>query len=320
MIAEKTCHPENAKATSRSTKTTSNSRYRSIYIDEPIYAQADLNDDGDFLDTGEKFYYVTNTQYSVTAILDTSGDILERYEYTPYGSVTIYTGDGGDGDWFDGDETTGALTGNHYLFTGRRLDPETGLYYFRNRYYSAELGRFVSRDPMGETGMTDVHLALGDFQEIRQFMEPALSQEIMALAIPVEYKDGMNLYQGYFVPNSMDPSGLISSIYQNLPNGCRCRRRSHLEYPCAPEGASCKDGGKCVTRVYGGGGSTRPPVWLCVCRKSTEVIRCRRKRWWYLWGEKRRCKDEKIEIWKVNNDKIEVWLEQDWDKCDPCCE
>lgn len=119
------------------------------YIDEPIYGQADTNNDGDFLDSGEKFYYVTNTQYSVTAILDTSGDILERYEYTPYGQPTIYTGDGGDGDWFDGDETTGSLTGNYYLFTGRRLDPETGLYHFRYRYYSAELGRFVSRDPIG---------------------------------------------------------------------------------------------------------------------------------------------------------------------------
>ncbi len=108
MKLKKTCNPENAEATSAITKTTSETDYRFIYIDEPIYAQADLNDDGDFLDTGEKFYYVTNTQYSVTAILDTSGDILERYEYTPYGSVTIYTGDGGDGDWWDGDETTGA--------------------------------------------------------------------------------------------------------------------------------------------------------------------------------------------------------------------
>ena len=35
-----------------------------------------------------------------------------------------------------------------YLFTGRRLDPETGLYYFRNRYYSPLLGKFISPDPL----------------------------------------------------------------------------------------------------------------------------------------------------------------------------
>jgi RHS repeat-associated protein len=35
------------------------------------------------------------------------------------------------------------------MFQGRRLDEETGLYYYRNRYYSATLGRFVTRDPKG---------------------------------------------------------------------------------------------------------------------------------------------------------------------------
>jgi RHS repeat-associated protein len=35
------------------------------------------------------------------------------------------------------------------LYPGRELDSETGLYYYRNRYYSTELGRFVSRDPIG---------------------------------------------------------------------------------------------------------------------------------------------------------------------------
>ncbi len=48
--------------------------------------------------------------------------------------------------WTDGDETVGSLSGNYYTFTGRRSDPESELIYFRNRYYSAELGRFVTRD------------------------------------------------------------------------------------------------------------------------------------------------------------------------------
>jgi RHS repeat-associated protein len=34
------------------------------------------------------------------------------------------------------------------MFTGQRYDPESGLLYYRNRYYSAELGRFLSRDPV----------------------------------------------------------------------------------------------------------------------------------------------------------------------------
>lgn len=35
------------------------------------------------------------------------------------------------------------------MFTGRRLDTETGLHYYRYRYYSADLGRFISTDPIG---------------------------------------------------------------------------------------------------------------------------------------------------------------------------
>jgi RHS repeat-associated protein len=69
-------------------------------------------------------------------------------------------------------------TGVPFKYTGRRLDPETGLYYYRARYYSAALGRFLQTDPIGygaglnsysyashdptnrsdATGLTDVNL------------------------------------------------------------------------------------------------------------------------------------------------------------------
>ena len=75
---------------------------RFIYIDEPFFGRSDTNDDGDFADAEEQFYYTSNNLYCVTAILDTSGSIIERYEYTPYGELTVYTGDGGDADWWDG--------------------------------------------------------------------------------------------------------------------------------------------------------------------------------------------------------------------------
>jgi RHS repeat-associated protein len=38
--------------------------------------------------------------------------------------------------------------GNAYTYTGRQFDSETGLYYYRARYYQAQLGRFVRRDPL----------------------------------------------------------------------------------------------------------------------------------------------------------------------------
>ena len=143
-----------------------------VYIDEPVFARCDLNDDNDFADTDEQFYYLHNTQYSVHAIIDTSGSIIEVYKnYQPYGAVDVYTGDGGDSDWWDGDETTGSLSSNYYLFTGRRYDPEADLMFYRNRMYSTSRGRFLQRDPIG-------------------------------------YVDGLNLYRAYFVLNYTDMSGL----------------------------------------------------------------------------------------------------------------
>ncbi|RLB36884.1 MAG: hypothetical protein DRH12_15130 [Deltaproteobacteria bacterium] len=43
----------------------------------------------------------------------------------------------------------GSLTKNLLLFQGRRLDKESGLYYFRNHQYDPVHGRFLTRDPMG---------------------------------------------------------------------------------------------------------------------------------------------------------------------------
>jgi RHS repeat-associated protein len=37
-------------------------------------------------------------------------------------------------------------------YTGREWDPETGLYYYRARYYDPKVGRFISEDPIGFEG------------------------------------------------------------------------------------------------------------------------------------------------------------------------
>jgi len=41
------------------------------------------------------------------------------------------------------------MLGNPYMFTGRRFDLETGLYYYRARYYNPYIGRFLQTDPIG---------------------------------------------------------------------------------------------------------------------------------------------------------------------------
>lgn len=107
-------------------------------------------------DSGEgRFHYIHDANFNVVAMTDTSWNVKERYTYSPYGEVTILNGasdaDSMVSEWsVDADQVSDL--GNELLYTGRRLDPLTGLYYYRNRYYHAQLGRFVNRDPIGYEG------------------------------------------------------------------------------------------------------------------------------------------------------------------------
>lgn len=46
---------------------------------------------------------------------------------------------------------------NPYMFTGRRYDPEAGLYYYRARYYDYSTGRFLEPDPIGYTDSMNLY-------------------------------------------------------------------------------------------------------------------------------------------------------------------
>ena len=93
-----------------------------------------------------RHYYLCDANYNVTVAITPSAGVAERYSYSPYGKVTYRNAN------FTKKTTQASTIGNDYLFTGRRLDAETGFYYFRNRYYSAEMGRFVTVDPIRYNG------------------------------------------------------------------------------------------------------------------------------------------------------------------------
>ena len=94
---------------------------------------------------GDVLYYHHNALGSVVALSDDDGEIVERYRYWPYGCVMVANE--------SGDYAVGSSAwGNPFLFTARRLDDETGLYYYRARYYDCWLGRFLQQDPLGIWG------------------------------------------------------------------------------------------------------------------------------------------------------------------------
>ncbi len=110
------------------------------YIDEPVLM---VRLDGP---AETHYYYHQNSLYSVAALTDATGAVVERYAYSAYGEPIFLDA---SANLLDPQAST---VGNPYLFTGRRLDEETGLYYYRARMYDAELGRFVGRDPIGYRG------------------------------------------------------------------------------------------------------------------------------------------------------------------------
>ena len=82
-------------------------------------------------------YYCYDGNGNVCQLVDTqNGDIAANYEYDPYGNVISAYGDMADG--------------NPYRFSTKYYDVEAGLYYYGYRYYLAELGRWMNRDPIGE--------------------------------------------------------------------------------------------------------------------------------------------------------------------------
>ncbi|MBL4847240.1 MAG: RHS repeat-associated core domain-containing protein [Planctomycetes bacterium] len=89
----------------------------------------------------------------MTAVTDSAGTVLERYAYEAYGKTTVL-----EPNQFDMDGKRVAKLDQTpiqpYGFTGRRMDYEEGssLYFYRNRYYDPEAGRFISRDPRGMWG------------------------------------------------------------------------------------------------------------------------------------------------------------------------
>ncbi|MFC1524959.1 RHS repeat-associated core domain-containing protein [Planctomycetota bacterium] len=97
----------------------------------------------------ETYYYHENSLGSIYAVTTGTGGVAERYSYDAYGNVTF----------MDANYNTipQSAIGNDYLFTGRRYDPETGLYFYRARYYSAEMGRFVNRDPVGYNDLFNLY-------------------------------------------------------------------------------------------------------------------------------------------------------------------
>ena len=85
------------------------------------------------LSSGATSYYHADGLGSVTSLTNAAGALAQTYTYDSFGNLTASAGS----------------VPNPFQYTARESDPETGLYYYRARYYDPAGGRFISEDPIG---------------------------------------------------------------------------------------------------------------------------------------------------------------------------
>jgi len=97
-------------------------------IDEPLIMEKG----------GDSFFYHADGLGSITEMTDSAGTLKQRYTYSSFGKIESQL----DPNFVQ-----------PYAFTSREFDAETGLYFYRARYYDPLTGRFLQEDPLNKTAV-----------------------------------------------------------------------------------------------------------------------------------------------------------------------
>lgn len=86
---------------------------------------------------------------SIIAWTSADGEILQRNEWDPFGTTLVQ-------------ESVPSFVAPPFGFSTKYRDSQSGLIYYGFRYYDPVVGRWQSRDPVGETGGTNVYAFVGN--------------------------------------------------------------------------------------------------------------------------------------------------------------
>ena len=140
---------------------------------------------------GQVTWSLGDRQGSIVDLVNEQGEVVNHFVYDSFGNRT---------------EATSADF--RFGYTGRELDAETGLYYYRARYYDAAVGRFISEDPIGFSA-GDTNLYRYVFNNATNYTDP--SGKIIPFILGAAALGGF-LGATYGVAEQLDSGQSINSI------------------------------------------------------------------------------------------------------------
>ena len=84
----------------------------------------------------DHYYYITNLQGDIIAILSLNGELAAEYEYDAWGNYNIVS------------NKDGIANINPLRYRGYYYDSDTEMYYLQSRYYDSKIGRFINADDL----------------------------------------------------------------------------------------------------------------------------------------------------------------------------
>ncbi|MEZ6112123.1 MAG: RHS repeat-associated core domain-containing protein [Pirellulaceae bacterium] len=91
----------------------------------------------ELVQAGETQWLLADHLGSIRDVVDDGGQLVNHIQYDSFGNVL---------------SQSDSANSSRFLYTGREFDSESELYYYRARYYDANIGRFISEDPLGFGG------------------------------------------------------------------------------------------------------------------------------------------------------------------------
>ena len=176
---------------------TATARYKQgLGIDEPLARTV----------IGATYFYQADGLGSITSLSSSTGTLPQTYKYDSFGNLT---------------GSTGSVT-NPFQFTARENDAETGLYYYRARYYDPSVGRFLSEDPIQFKGGINFYAYVGN--NAINYKDPsgtgvvdcikAIAELVVATANLKLRVDGMAYHAG--LPDPLDHRKALEQAVRNL--------------------------------------------------------------------------------------------------------